>query len=168
MGFAEGPTEEAPSVPVRLVLILLRCQPGTVCLCPVPVSSLGSKWSHGCKWACVGASPGELPPWCADSRHLLSPPAQNRMSHCDRLILWLRSCPGHQLSLHCMGGGGWGQGHLTHSAHSLLCPAEVPCPVAQSLCRKGDKTGRCWGPSWLLGPWGQGTKLRDCSFLSSL
>lgn len=53
---------------------------------------------------------------------------------CDGLVLWLRSCLGHQLSLRCVLRGWWGgdRGLLTRSTHSLFSPAGVPVQLPRS------------------------------------
>lgn len=132
-----------------------KASTGSCCLGSAPLCSLGSR---------VGWSAGRgRPSWApalhaasAGAQYLLAPPAQNRTSHCDGLILWLWSCPGHQLSLRPPSAGGWTKGALTHSAHSLFSPAEGSSPVAWPLGRNRDGLAR----------WRASKKGTVCFFLS--
>ena len=54
---------------------------------------------------------------------------------CDGLVLWLRSCPGHQLRLRCVLGGWWGgnRGALNSFNKFPLLSCRSACPVAQTI-----------------------------------
>lgn len=88
----------------------------------VRLSALGSQGSGGCKGAGAAASRCARP---RDVRllHLLQPPAQNRTSHCDGLILG--SDPAQVTSSNCQaccGVGVGGQGALNSFSTFPLLP----------------------------------------------